>query len=329
VEAVGEKDPIVLKIKCDKPDGLLLIDGKIIDSFENGVLRCRSTPGWHELGVKWKGGEFSREVRIGQEDLQIIHLFAEVDVDEDSQKLATEFIEETHFREVKAFCEDDFSRPIKNRYGVTKGREYFRNVKVLPIKGIKVLRESWVRVQFQGYLQRELDGGATLMSPSATVFFSFDLDAEGKVVAKKIGHQWVYRQYMKIVKEVEVLDRDFERIRDYNSTLSSKQPNLKVIGSKSAKQKTRGFHLSLPHSESIYTLGLGLWSVCPLNRSYLTLWERKGADIEGELSLTDDARQLVVLHSNWLGDKTKIINVPEGVDLESLNYENYEEKLGL
>jgi len=329
VEAVGKEDPISLKVISDKPDALLLLDGKVVDRFEGGALKLGTSPGWHEVGLRWKGGEFSREIRLSEEERQTLHVFAKVPLDEESREMAQSLLEKKLSREVKAFCERDFSRSIKDRFGGVKGREFFRKVKVLPTHGIKTLDETRVRMQFQGYAQKEMANGPILMSPSLSIFFILDFNSDGEVISKQINEPRIYREYMNIIKEVEELDEDYKRIRSFNGSKDSKRLNLKIIASPKSTKDTKAFHLSLPHSQSIYTLGLGAWSICPLERPYQTRWERKGVDPKSELNLNEGTRFLVVLHSNWLGDKSQIFKVPEGVELDVLNYENHKEKLEL
>lgn len=327
VEAVGEQDPISLKVISAKKGAVLLLDGKVVEKIENDGVRLKTTPGWHEIGLQWEGGEFKKEIRVTEKNFSIIHLFAEVPLDENSEEIARVFLEEDRAREIRAFKNNSLFRPIKSRSGITRGREIYRHMKAEASGGMKILDETRVRIDFKGVRERQIENGPTLSS-SEMVFFTLEVNEKGEVTDRQILEPWVYKHYQNIVKEVEDLDRDYATIRAFNKA-NDLQANLKIIVSPAAKKVTRSFQLSLPHSEAIYTLGFGEWPICPLSRPYVTKWVRKGLDAEGELILEKDSRLLIVLHSNWLGDKTKIYQVSDDLDLAEISYENYKEKLNL
>ena len=149
-----------------------------------------------------------------------------------------------------------------------------------------------------------------------------DIDKDLNILSSVVYHERVHDEFESILRQIKNLDDTLALIQAYNAQENSS--NVKIVMSEKARNDTEGFSLKIHLSESLYhfDLGEGQLAVCPLKSAYTYIWAREGIDPSESFRVTEDNNIVIAVHSNWLGNQTKVYKVPKDTDLSQINFDN-------
>jgi hypothetical protein len=306
--------------------GKLHVDGKLVATMHGGINKVMVPSGEHEFRLDHADKEYRQMVNIDPAQPNVFYIFYFDEVNEHSKAVFERYRREFK-RELAQFCEHEFDSDIVDRDGFTVGREYYKEIECRPYATIRTFGQEKTRLMFEGRFHKKIHGTKynkehTYKKGLKTRFFTLDIEDSLEVSGELVYFDRAKMTFDELVLSFQRLDKNLKTIEIFNA--ENHAPNVKIVLSEKALKDTRSFHLSIPLSDKLYDFQLqaGELAVCPLSTSYRYHWGRKGIEPSESFRVREDKNTVIALHSNWLGNQTKVYYIDKSIPLSSVTFEN-------
>jgi hypothetical protein len=325
------KGQVEITIHTHAAGGKIFIDGEFVANAHKGINKLNAPAGKRQLRIDHADNEYADNIEIDSSKPNVFYIYYFDEPNENSKKISDNFSKK-YQRELTKLAENQFPTTLVDGDGFAVGKIYYTDITCSVYKTIKSFDKELTRIVFSGLKRKRINATKyskerNYVDESKTIFFTYDLNDDLEIINEYISFKDIETKFQIWINSYAAYDRDMAQIEKFNNEANPE--NFKIVFSKKMLESTQGFYLKTYLSKSIYDFELKdkSYAICPIKSSYYYVWKRKGLDKEEKFRVLPDKKTVIAVHSNWLGNQTKVYHLNSSVDLTNITFDNVKSHL--
>lgn len=304
----------------------LYLDGKLIGVLKEGENKFDLPEGQKKLGMEYLNFRLESDMAISKTN-NFIQIYDYLEADETSKLVKNELLKNNRMA-ISYYVESLRRRgDIVNGAGETVGNFTYVEHEWETGCRVKILDKVFYMVHSKAkyhttmiYSDKNIENTCEKPTLFSTLLFN-----ENGQIEKVFSHHDLGKVLETEIDIQRKLDLEQNKIELWNKQEQAQaQNNIALVYSDKAKADSVGFELHIgtrARGKMVYSLNLGEQKVCP--GQYYYHWRRKNISPSESLEIPEGKKAIVAIHSNFIGNQTKIYLVPIDKDLTGINFENH------
>lgn len=313
-------------VRCSVEGPRLYLEGKLIGVLKAGENKFDLPEGQKNMCMEYLNFRLESQITISKTN-NFIQIYDVLEADDSSKLVKNEVLKNNHT--AIAYYVESLRRrgDIVNDAGETVGQFTYVQHEWETGSRVKILDKVFYTVSSKAKYHTTMyykDKNIEDTSEKATLFSTILFNENGQI-QKVFSHHDLGKVLESEVDIQRKLELEKNKIELWNKQEQAKaQNNIVLVYSDKAKADSLGFELHIgtrARGKMVYALTPGEQKVCP--GQYFYHWLRKNVSPSEKLEIPEGQKAIVAIHSNFIGNQSKIYLVPIEKDLTGINFENH------